>query len=75
MIQRALRAAGIAAPDGSPTLLRNYGDGVLTAAYAQGAMAGLIQLELLPTSWTQLWPSVPLTREDMAVLLHRAITR
>ena len=75
MIQRTLRAAKISAPDGSASLLSAYSDGGSVAGYAQGALACLIEQEMLPTSWTKLWPSYALTRADMAVLLHRAMTR
>lgn len=44
-------------------------------SYAQGAVAGLLQLGLLPVSGNQLSPRADLTRADMAVLLHRAMTQ
>ncbi len=75
MIQRTLRAAKISAPDGSANLLAAYSDGGSVAGYALGAVACLIQQNMLPSSWTKLWPSYALTRADMAVLLHRAMTQ
>ena len=75
MVQRTLRAAGMSAADGSSSLLSAYSDGDKVSNYAQGAMACLIQGDMLPSSWSRLWPTNALTRADMAVLLHRAITQ
>lgn len=75
MVQRALQAANLSAPDASASQLMVYSDGGDVALYAQGAVACLIRQEMLPTTWTRLWPASALTRADMAVLLHRAMTR
>ena len=41
----------------------------------RGAVAGLAQLGLLPTRNSRLSPKANLTRADMALLLHRAMTQ
>ena len=74
MVQRTLQAAGLSAADGSPSLLIPYRDGGDVAGYAQGAVACLIGRNLLPTANSTLAPRAALTRADMAVLLHRAMT-
>lgn len=76
MVQRALKQAGISAPDGNAAALASYGDRSQVAAYAQGAVAGLAQLGIYPVSNTStLSPKTNLTRADMALLLHRAMTQ
>ena len=50
-------------------------DGNQVSGYAQTAMACLIQQGLLRTGDGRLNPKANLTRADMAVLLHRAMTR
>lgn len=75
MIQRTLQAAGMTADDGSLSALNAYSDGNQVSGYAQTAMACLIQQGLLRTGDGRLNPKANLTRADMAVLLHRAMTR
>lgn len=75
MVQRALRQAGIDAPDGGETALAAYSDRGQVSGYAQGAVGGLVQQGLLPTGSGRLSPKENLTRIDMAVLLHRAMTQ
>lgn len=75
MIQRTLQAAGMTADDGNLSALNAYSDGNQVSGYAQTAMACLIQQGLLRTSDGRLNPKANLTRADMAVLLHRAMTR
>lgn len=75
MIQRTLRAAGLNASDGSPDVLARYSDGYAASAYAQGALACIVQQGLQPGYWQFLQPKSNLTRADMAVLLHKAITQ
>ena len=75
MVQRTLAAADMDPGSGSAQLLNAYTDGGQVSSYAQGAVAGLLQLGLLPTSGNQLSPRSDLTRGDMAVLLHRAMTQ
>ena len=75
MVQRALKQAGISAPDGNAAALAAYGDRGQVAEYARGAVSGLVQLGLLPTSSGRLSPRSSLNRGDMALLLHRAMTQ
>lgn len=75
MIQRTLQAAGMTADDGSLSALNAYSDSGEVSGYAQTALACLIQQGLLRTSDGRLNPRADLTRADMAVLLHRAMTR
>lgn len=75
MIQRTLQAAGMTADDGDLSALNAFSDGGEVSNYARTALACLIQQGLLRTSDGQLNPKADLTRADMAVLLHRAMTR
>ncbi len=75
MVQRTLEQAGISVPDGTASNLSDYTDRSRVSDYAVGAVAGLIQQGLLPTSGSRLSPRANLTRADMAVLLHRAMTK
>ena len=76
MVQRALQQAGISAPDGNAAALASYSDRSQVASYAQGAVGGLAQLGIFPvTSKGALSPKTNLTRADMALLLHRAMTQ
>lgn len=76
MIQRTLKTAGISAENGSAEDIASYPDAASVASYAQGAVSGLARLGLIPTAGDgRLAPADPLTRADMAVLLHRAMTQ
>ena len=74
MVQRAMRAVGWNANDGPANALTAYGDSGSVSSYAQGAMALAIQRGYLPTSVGMLNPQQPLTRVDMAEVLHRVLT-
>ena len=74
MVQRAMRAIGWSASDGSSGNLYSYGDGGDVSGYAQGAMAHAIQMGYLPTANGRLAPRDPLTRVDMAQIVHRVLT-
>ncbi len=75
MVQRALNQAGISVPDGNAAALASYSDQSRVADYAQGAVSGLVQQGLLPTSGGRISPRNDLNRGDMALLLHRAMTK
>lgn len=75
MVQRALQQAGIQIPDGNAAALAAYSDRGQVSGYAAGAVGGLVQRGLLPASNGQLAPKADLTRADMALLLHRAMTQ
>ena len=74
MIQRAMRAVGQSAPDGAYSALSSYSDAGYVSDYAKGAMALAVQRGYLPTSGNYLNPGDPLTRIDMADILHRVLT-
>ncbi len=74
MVQKAMRAVGWSASDGPYSYLTGYHDAGQVASYAQGAMAYVIQMGILPTDSGRLAPNDPLTRVDMAQVLHRALT-
>ena len=75
MVQRALNQAGISVPDGNAAALASYSDRSRVADYAKGAVSGLVQQGLLPTSGGRISPRNDLNRGDMALLLHRAMTK
>lgn len=75
MVQRALEKAGLGVPDGNAADLSAFGDRGQVADYALGAVSGLVRLGLLPVAGGKLAPGADLTRGDMALLLHRAMTR
>lgn len=74
MIQRAMRASGWNAIDGYASALSPYSDGSSVSGYAQGAVAGAIQQGWLPTRGGRLDPRAPLTRVEMAEMIHRVLT-
>ena len=74
MVQRAMRAVGRDAADGSADALGRYNDGGSVSGYAQGAMALIVQRGYLPTADGLLNPQQPLTRVDMADILYRVLT-
>lgn len=75
MVRRTLQQAGISVPDGAAAALAGYSDGGQVSSYALSAVAGLAQLGLMPSSGGKLSPKADLTRVDMAMMLHRAMTQ
>ncbi len=74
MVQRAMKAVGWTANDGYASALFGYGDSGSVSGYAQGAMSFAVQRGYLPTSGSWLNPTQPLTRVDMAEIIHRVLT-
>lgn len=75
MVCRALEKAGMAVPGGSAqAALANYRDRNRVDSYAQEALGNLVRAGLFPVSGNQLSPQTAITRADMALLLHRAMT-
>lgn len=74
MVQKAMQSVGWNAPNGDASSLYNYSDNGDIAGYAQGAMSYMVRTGLLPTSGGRLSPREPLTRIDMAQVIHRALT-
>ena len=75
MVQRTLQAANMPAENGTAQQLNAFADGGQVSGYAQGAVSGLVQMGLFPTIGNRIAPQEALTRADMAVLLHRTMTR
>lgn len=74
MVQRAMRTVGWSANDGYAGALAGYSDGDSVSGYAQGAMSFAVQRGYLPTTGGRLSPTQPLTRVDMAEIIHRVLT-
>lgn len=74
MVQRAMRAVGREAGDGSTGALSGYSDWINISGYAQGAMSFAVQRGYLPTAGGRLSPTQPLTRVDMAEIIYRVLT-
>lgn len=74
MVQRAMRTLDLGGYDGSASYLNGYSDANRVAGYAQGAMAFAVREGYLPTSGGRLDPYQPLSRVDMAQMLHRVLT-
>lgn len=73
-LQRAFQAAGWYIGDGSQSTLDLYPDGDQVASYAKGAVAAMVEWGILYGKDGLLDPWGALTRAEMAVLLHRALT-
>ena len=73
-LQRAFQAAGWYIGDGSQSTLDLYPDGDQVAGYARGAVAAMVEWGILYGKDGLLDPWGALTRAEMAVLLHRALT-
>lgn len=74
MVLRAMRSAGWSAAGDATYLLDSYSDGGSVAGYARRDMATAVRQGYLPISGGRLDPSAPLTRVDMAQVLHRILT-
>ena len=75
MVCRALEKAGMTVPGGSAqAALAGYRDRNQVDSYAQEALGSLVRAGLFPVSGDQISPRTAITRADMALLLHRAIT-
>ena len=74
MIQRAMRAVGREAGDGSFSALSGYSDAGSVSGYAQGAMSFAVQRGYLPITDGRLSPTQPLTRVHMAEIIYRVLT-
>ena len=76
MVCRAMVAAGKSLPAGSAAALNNCTDGHLVSAYARSSVAALMDIGAVrANSSGQLNPTIAITRADMAILLHRILTR
>ena len=76
MICRAMEAAGQSVPSAPASLLSSYGDGWAVSSFARSSLAALIQMGVVRgTSSMRLNPTDPISRAEMAVILHRVLTR
>lgn len=76
MICRAMDAAGQAVPTASTGLLSGYDDGGQVSAHARASVAALIQLGAVRgTRDMRINPTAPISRAEMAVILHRVLTQ
>jgi len=75
LIQRTLNTTGAVIRDGSPAVLNGFVDGASVAGYAQGAVAALVQAGVIKGDQNgRLNAASPLTRAEMATILHRVLT-
>lgn len=74
-LYNALRAAGHPLPGGDLSSLSRFIDRGAVPGYAQQPMAALVEAGLLSgDDRSQLNPTAPLTRAEMAVILHKTMT-
>ena len=76
MICRALDAAGQSLPTADSSLLSSYTDGAQVSAFARPSVAALVQSGAVRgNSSMRLNPGAAISRAEMAVILHRVLTR
>lgn len=76
MICRAIEAAGQSLPVADADLLSSYADGSQVSAFARTSVAALVQMGAVRgNSASRLNPGAAISRAEMAVILHRVLTR
>ena len=71
-----MEATGRSVPTTASTVLSVYKDGGQVAVYARPSVASLIQMGVVKGNSTmQLKPTAAISRAEMAVILHRVLTR
>ena len=76
MICRAIEAAGQSLPVADAGLLSSYADGSQVSAFARPSVAALVQMGAVRgNSASRLNPGAAISRAEMAVILHRVLTR
>ncbi len=76
MICRAIQAAGQTLPEADTSVLSNYADGSRVSAHARASVAALIEMGAVRgNSASRLNPGASISRAEMAVILHRVLTR
>ncbi len=76
MICRAIQAAGQSLPSASDALLSSFSDGYQVSAFARSSVAALLQLGAVRgTTDMRINPKAAISRAEMAVILHRVLTR
>lgn len=71
---RALRANGWTIADGTRSSLSSFSDAASVSDYAVPGVGAMVQYNILQGSGGRLMPHNTLTRAQMAVILHRALT-
>ena len=75
MLCRAMRTAGQNVPETQTALLNGYRDGGQVSGYARSSVAALVRLGVVRgTASMELKPGAAISRAEMAVILHRALT-
>jgi hypothetical protein len=75
MLYRAMQVAGYALPNYNSDALSAFSDGGQVSDYAQEALSTLVQLGVMQgNSSGQLCPNSPMTRAELAVVLHQILT-
>lgn len=76
MICRAIEASGQSLPAASSTLLSAFADGDRVSSFARYAVAALVQMGAVRgTTDMRINPTAAISRAEMAVILHRVLTR
>ncbi len=76
MICRAIEAAGQSLPAADTGILASYADGYQVSSYARSSVAALVQMGAVRgNSSSRLNPGAAISRAEMAVILHRVLTR
>jgi len=74
--QRAMRAAGQSAPDGDGGSLINFADGGQVSDYARGAVSMMVDMGMVVGDTdNKLNPLNYISRAEMAIFIHRVLTR
>ncbi len=75
MICRAIQAAGQSLPAANSSILSSYADGGQVSNYARSSVAALIQMGAVGGTNMRINPTATISRAQMAVILHRVLTR
>lgn len=75
MICRAIEAAGQSLPAANPSILSSYSDGGQVSSFARSSVAALIQMGAVGGTNMRINPTQTISRAQMAVILHRVLTR
>ena len=76
MICRAIQAAGQTLPAADTGVLSSYADGSRVSSFARSSVAALIEMGAVRgNSTSRLNPGAAISRAEMAVILHRVLTR
>lgn len=74
MLYRAMKQAGYELPVGSFNVLKKFSDYAQVDRYAESAVASLVEVGVVQGSGQNLKPKSSITRAEMAVVIHRALT-